>query len=135
MAKTRLQIIGSILKGLAAGVALTLGCMAVVAAMEVYLSLTDAWLHALNQVMKLLAMLAGTAVAVGRGGQRGFVTGMAVSMLYMILGYALYLALGGGAFDAAGMLGEILIGAAVGGISGSVLSNLPARRSRRATTA
>ncbi len=135
MAKTRLQIIGSILKGLAAGVALTLGCMAVVAAMVVYLGLTDAWLHALNQVMKLLAMLAGTAVAVGRGGQRGFVTGMAVSMLYMILGYALYLALGGGAFDAAGMLGEILIGAAVGGISGSVLSNLPARRSRRATTA
>ena len=135
MAKTRLQIIGSILKGLAAGVALTLGCMAVVAAMVVYLGLTDAWLHALNQVMKLLAMLAGTAVAVGRGGQRGFVTGMAVSMLYMILGYALYLALGGGAFDAAGMLGEILIGAAVGGISGSVLSNLPARRSRRTTTA
>ena len=44
-------------------------------------------------------------------------------MAYMILGYALYLLLGGGAFSAIGMLGEILIGAAVGGLTGAIRAN------------
>ena len=91
-------------------------------------------MRGLNQAMKLLAMVAGTCAAVARGGHRGFVTGMALSMLYMILGYGMYMGLGGGSFDAAGMLGEILIGAAVGGVCGAVRANLPAKR-RRVTRA
>ena len=135
MKKTRLEVALSLLKGLAAAVGLTLACMAAVAAMVVVLGLSDAWLHALNQLMKLLAVLAGTWVAVGRGGSRGFFTGMALAMIYMILGYGMYLVLGGGAFDAAGMLGEILIGAAAGGFTGAVLSNLPKGRSRHPKSA
>lgn len=54
-------------------------------------------------------------------------------MAYMILGYALYLLLGGGAFSAIGMLGEILIGAAVGGLTGAIRANQsPKSRIKRA---
>lgn len=130
MKKTRLEVAMSLLKGLAVAVAVTLACMAVVAAMVVYVGISDVWLHALNQLIKLLAVTLGTWVAVGRGGSRGFFTGMTLAMVYMILGYGMYLFLGGGAFNSVGMLGEILIGAAAGGFIGAVLSNLPARRAR-----
>lgn len=135
MKKTRLEAALSLLKGLAASIGLTLILMAAVAALVVYVGIPDAGLHALNQLMKLMAVLAGTWVAVGRGGRRGFFTGMTLAMVYMILGYGMYLILGGGAFDAAGMLGEILIGAAAGGFIGAVLSNLPEARSRRPRSA
>ena len=74
-------------------------------------------------------------LAVGRGGERGFLTGMALAMLYMVLGYLGYVLLGGSAFSVPDMLGEILIGAAVGAAAGAVLANLPAKGRRRAGTA
>lgn len=131
MAKTRGQIAASIVKGLLCAVALTVALMACVAALAVKVRVSDALLTTLNQIMKLAAILLGVAIAVGRGGQRGFVTGMALAMLYMTLGYACYAALGGNEFVVGEMLGEILIGAAIGAVEGAVLSNLPARGGRR----
>ena len=132
MRKRRGQVIGSILKGLLCAVALTLVLMVGVAALVLGLRISDGMLTALNQVMKLLSILLGVTVAVGRGGQRGFLTGMAVAMLYMTIGYACYVALGGNAFVVTQMLGEILIGAALGATTGAVLSNLPAGSRNRA---
>jgi len=132
MGKRRGQVIGSILKGLLCAVALTLLLMVGVAALALGVRVSDGTLTALNQVMKLLSILLGVTVAVGRGGQRGFLTGMTVAMLYMTIGYASYVALGGNAFVVTQMLGEILIGAALGAIVGAVLSNLPAGRRNRA---
>ena len=85
MTGSRTQTALGILKGLLAAVALTLLLMAAVAAMAVFWGLSDGLLTALNQVMKIAAILLGVYVAVGRGGARGFVTGMALAMLYMIL--------------------------------------------------
>lgn len=132
MTKSRAQVLASILRGLLAAVALTLLLMAVIAALAVWLRISDGLLTALNQIMKLASILLGATVAIGRGGQRGFVTGMTLAMLYMALGYAAYVALGGNAFSTSQMLGEILIGAAVGALAGAVLSNLPARGRRAA---
>ena len=126
MSKTRAQVLLSIAKGLLAAVLLTLLLMAAVAALAVFLRVSDGLITALNQLMKLATILLGAAVAVGRGGQRGFLTGMTLAMLYMALGYAAYVALGGNDFSVPGMLGEILIGAALGAVAGAVLSNLPA---------
>ena len=67
----------------------------------------------------------------GRGGERGFLTGMTIAMLYMVLGYVFYVFLGGSAFSVPAMLGEILIGAAIGSLTGAVLANLPAKSGRR----
>ena len=132
MGKRRGQAIGSMLKGLLCAVALTLLLMVGVAALALGVRISDGTLTALNQVMKLLSILLGVTVAVGRGGQRGFLTGMTVAMLYMTLGYGCYVALGGNAFVVTQMLGEILIGAALGATAGTVLSNLPAGRRNRA---
>ncbi len=128
MEKTRGQAALALLKGLAVAVGVTLTLMAVVAALAVWLRLSDGLLTALNQVMKLCAILLGTLAAVGRGGHRGFVTGMTLALLYMALGYAGYVGLGGSAFRTGEMLGELLVGAAIGAAAGAVLSNLPARR-------
>lgn len=118
----------SLMKGLLSAIALTIALMAVFAVLAVKLRLQDHALTLLNQVMKVLSILLGVLVAVGRGGRRGFLTGMAVATLYMALGYGCYAALGGNSFVVGEMLGEILIGAAVGGIVGAVLSNWPERR-------
>ena len=131
MTKSRAQVLASILKGLLCAVALTLALMAIVAVLAIWLRVSDGLLIGLNQVMKLASLLLGARVAVGRGGQRGFVTGMAIAILYMAIGYGCYVALGGNAFDAAEMLGEILIGATVGAAAGAVLSNMPAKNRRR----
>ena len=126
MKKSRGQVVLALLKGLLAAILLTLVLMTTLAAAVVFLHLSDGWLRAMNQLLKIAAILTGVSLAVGRGGQRGFFTGMALAMLYMVLGYAGYILLGGGAFDTADMLGEILMGAAIGSIAGATLANLPA---------
>lgn len=131
MGKTRARVLASILKGLLCAVALTLLLMVGVAALALGIRISDGTLTALNQMMKLLSILLGVTVAVGRGGRRGFLTGITVAMLYMTVGYACYVALGGNAFDVTQMLGEILIGGALGAIAGAVLSNLPEGRRRQ----
>ena len=89
----------------------------------------------LNQLLKLVSVLLGVRIAVGIGGTRGFVTGAVVALLYMVIGYALYWKLGGAVFSTASMLGEMLLGGAVGAASGSVFANLKPRARRRARTA
>ena len=128
MEKSRTQAALSILKGLLVAIMTTLLLMAAVAALSVWLRLSDGLLTALNQAMKLLSLLLGTLAAVGRGGHRGFITGMTLALLYMALGYAGYVGLGGSAWNTGEMLGELLIGAALGALIGAVISNLPQRR-------
>lgn len=132
MTNNRAHTLKSLALGLLSAVALTLLLMVAVAALAVKLRLSDGALMAANQVMKAVAILFGTFLAVGRGGRRGFLTGMTVAMLYMALGYGCYAALGGSAFIVGEMLGEILVGSAVGALTGAILSNLPERRTARA---
>ncbi|MDO4866831.1 MAG: TIGR04086 family membrane protein [Clostridia bacterium] len=128
MARSRTQTLLSLLKGLAGAILLTLLLMAAMAAFAAMGRISDSLLMALNQLMKLAAILLGVTLAVGRGGRRGFLTGMTLAMLYMALGYGCYSALGGSAFSTPEFLGEVMIGAAIGATAGAVLSNLPARR-------
>lgn len=134
MNNTRLQTVLGLTKGLLCAIALTLVGMAGIAALAVYLRAPDTTIRVLNQLLKCLSILLAVTVTVGRGGRRGFFTGMALAIVYMALGYALAVMLGGNAFNVPGMLGEILIGAAMGGVFGAVLSNLP-ERGRRARAA
>ena len=132
MAISRKNTLLSLSKGLLAAILLTLLMMAGIAALAVFLRVSDGLVRALNQIMKLAAILVGAAVAIGRGGERGFFTGMALAMLYMALGYTGYVALGGNAFAVQEMLGEILLGAAIGAIAGAVLANMSPPSRRRA---
>ena len=115
-------------RGLLSAVGVTLLGMAIVAALALAAKVSDGVIMALNQAIKLAAIVLGALAAVGRGGERGFITGMALAILYMAMGYAMYVALGGNVFSVREMLGEILLGAAVGAIAGAVLANMKPRR-------
>ena len=130
MPKTRKRTLLSLLKGLLIAVALTLACMLLMAAALVALQMSDRLLTVLNQIVKLLAIAVGTCVAVPRGGSRGLLTGVEIALLYMALGYAMYVLLGGGSFAVGNMLGEMLLGSAAGAVTGAVRANLSPRRSR-----
>ena len=136
MSASRKSILISILRGLLLAVAFTLLGMLLIAALAVFVHISDGLLTALNQILKISAIVLGVRSAVGRGGSRGFVTGAVLALLYTILGYALYVGLGGGAHSTVQMLGEILLGATIGGIVGAILANLsPKPRRRRARAA
>lgn len=135
MATKRASALLSILKGLLAAAAVTLLGMALIAALMLTARLSDGVLTLLNQLLKALAVVLGVRAAVERGGNRGFFTGMTVALAYMIAGYGLYVALGGGRFEAAQMLGEMLLGAAVGGAAGAVRVNLKPKARRASARA
>ena len=130
MPKTRKSTLLALLRGLLIAVALTLACMLIMAAALVYLQMSDRLLTVLNQLVKLLAIALGTCAAVPRGGSRGLLTGVEFALVYMALGYAMYVLLGGGSFAVGNMLGEMLLGSAVGAVTGAVRANLSPRRSR-----
>ena len=130
MPRTRKSAALALLKGLLIAVALTLACMLLMAAALVALQMSDRLLTVLNQIVKLLAIAVGTCVAVPRGGSRGLLTGVEIALVYMALGYAMYVLLGGGSFAVGNMLGEMLLGSAVGAVIGAVRANLSPRRSR-----
>ena len=134
MKNARLRALWALTRGLLAAVAATLAGMLLLAAAVIYLDVTDGALAALNQLLKLLSVVLGARLAVGVGGERGFVTGAAVGLLYMALGYVLYWRLGGALFSAAAMLLEMLVGFAVGAAAGAVCANLRPR-ARRAKAA
>ena len=132
MSVNRRSILFSILKGLLTAVGLTLVGMLVIAALAVFVRIPDHILTLINQLLKMASILLSVWVSVGRGGSRGFVTGAVIALLYMISGYGFYVLLGGGVFSFAGMLGEILLGAAVGSVFGAILANMkPASKRRR----
>ena len=135
MANKRASALLSILKGLLAAAAVTLLGMALIAALVLTARLSDGVLTLLNQLLKALAVVLGVRAAVERGGNRGFFTGMTVALAYMIAGYGLYVALGGGRFETAQMLGEMLLGAAVGGAAGAVRVNLKPKARRASARA
>ena len=90
MKGARIKALWSILRGVLAAAAATLLGMLLLAAAVIYLEVSDGALTALNQALKLLCVALGARFAVGVGGERGFFTGAAVGLLYMIAGYALY---------------------------------------------
>ena len=132
MPRTRKGAALALLKGLLIAILLTLVCMLAMAAALVYLQMSDHLLTALNQIVKLLSIALGVCAAVPRGGERGLATGVEIALMYMALGYGMYVLLGGGSFAAGNMLGEMLLGSAVGAVTGAVRANLRPHSRRRA---
>lgn len=125
------NVLFSIFRGLLFAVVLTLLGMLVIAALAVFARLSDSLLAALNQILKIVSIVLGVRAAVGRGGRNGFVTGAVISLLYAILGYALCVGLGGFVHSTVQMLGEILLCAAIGSMTGAILANLSPKSHRR----
>lgn len=128
MSRSRRSILKALLSGLCAAVLFTLAAMLALAAALVFLSFSDALIVWLNQSIKLLAIMLGVCIAAPRGGQRGLASGVLIALIYMTAGYVLYIVLGGATFAFSAFLGELLLGVAVGAITGSVRANLPSKR-------
>ena len=131
MANKRINIIACLLKGLVTAILFTLLLMLILALCAVYLKLSDTAIMWANQFIKVFSIIIGVAAGVGRGGENGFIKGMVLAMVYMILGYVLCIASGEHPYSTVSLLGEILIGAAVGSISGAVFANLSLAKARR----
>ena len=126
--KKRAPILWSLARGLLVSIGVTLAGMLALAGAILGFGMEESTLTLCNQMLKLLAILLGVRAAVGRGGSRGFATGMALAALYMILGYAAYCLLGGMPFSPGEMMLEIIVGAFVGALTGMLFANLRPRR-------
>ena len=135
MARNRRTVLKSLALGLFTAVFITLVAMLLLAAALVYLHISDRLLTVLNQLIKLVSIVLGVCVAVPRGAERGLATGVLISLLYTVLGYILYLALGGGSFAVGNMLGEMMLGSAAGAVTGAIRANLHPRSRARAAKA
>ncbi len=128
----RTAVVKSIAAGLISAILVTLAGMLLMAGLMMVVSVGDRWLMILNQLLKIGSVILGTCMAVPRGGQRGLATGTAVALLYACIGYGMYAALGGAGFTIGGMLGEILICAAAGAVTGTIRANMqPSRRRKK----
>lgn len=128
----RTAVVKSIAAGLISAILVTLAGMLLMAGLMMVVSVGDRWLMILNQLLKIGSVILGTCIAVPRGGQRGLATGTAVALLYACIGYGMYAALGGASFTIGGMLGEILICAAAGAVTGTIRANMqPSRRRKK----
>ena len=76
-----------------------------------------------NQVIKVVSILAGTFAA-STGRVRGWVAGLIVGGAYMLLGIVLYCALAGRMLPIAVMAGDLGLGLAAGLLSGMLAASL-----------
>lgn len=130
METTRIQTAAKLLRGVAAAAIATFPGMAILAAAVVFAQISDGTLTVLNQLLKAVCVFLGALTAVGAGGQRGFATGAAVGLLYMLIGYGLYCALDGTGASAKLLAVEALSGAGIGAVSGAICANLRPRKPR-----
>ncbi len=123
-----------LLKGLLTAIMVTVVGMMMLALLVVYAHLSDNALLSLNQTLKLIAIFIGTWKAVGRGGRNGFVLGAIIGLVYAALGYGLCAPWEGMSVTGVLLAVEFLMGALIGGVSGALIANLPARsRSAKGT--
>ena len=122
--------LGAVLRGVLVSASITVISVAVFALILNWWDASDRAITAINQVVKFVSILAGVVSALDGQTQGGTARGVCVGLLYMALGYAMYVLLGGGSFAVGNMLGEMLLGSAVGAVTGAVRANLSPRRSR-----
>lgn len=128
---SRKETASALLRGMLAAIGLTIAGMAVLALVVVYGHIGDGALMVMNQALKLAAIFLGVWTAVGPGGRFGFALGAVIGLSYIALGYGVC-ALWDGLMISGGLLAvEFLTGALLGGISGALVANLPARKGHR----
>lgn len=113
-----------VLKGVMAAAAITVIGMLLLTGWVVLRGLSDNAITLVNQLIKVISVLAGVYVSVGRGGERGLFTGALVGILYIFVGYGLYTAIDGSQASAGVMAIEEAAGAMIGAAAGVVLANM-----------
>ena len=114
----------TILRGLLTAIGVTLACVLIFALLMQWLRPSDGVIRVVNQLIKLGSIFAGVYVAVGRGGDKGLLTGALVGLVYMLLGVLLYALLSGQQLLFTAYLSDVAMGIAGGGIAGAIIGGL-----------
>lgn len=114
----------TVLKGVGAAVAATGLMVLAFSLLMQWLRPTDEAIRIVDQIIKLLSILAGCLLAIGRGGENGLIRGAMIGVIYMGAGVAVYALLTSQQAPVSAYLADLGMGVAGGGIAGMILSNL-----------
>lgn len=118
-------------RGIMLACAVTMTAMALMALGIAYGGWEAERLGLINQLIKALSVALGVFFAVGRGGERGLVTGAIVGMAFILIGYGVYVLTDGRDAGAGTMALEAAAGAVVGAVSGIAAANMKKPAGRR----
>ena len=107
-----------IVRGVLLGVALTAVLVALFALLISLFPLSDGVIRAVNQLIKLAAIVVGARSAVGAGSRNAPLRGARVGLVYMAAGVLVYALLTGQPVSALSYLADLAMGVAAGGLTG-----------------
>lgn len=110
--------------GLLAAIGVTLAGILLFALLMQWLKPSDTVIRVVNQLVKLVAILVGVWVFVGKGGEKALPRGALLGLCYMGLGVCLYALLSGQQLPISAYLADLAMGVAGGGIAGALLGNM-----------
>lgn len=113
-----------LLRGLGAALLVSLAGVAIFALLMQWIRPSEGAVRLFNQGLKLASIVAGVAVAVGRGQEGGLLRGALVGLCYMAAGVGVYALLSGQGAAMTAYLADLAMGVAAGGIVGMILSNM-----------
>ena len=115
-------ILFSIVKGVALALAFSFLCAVIFASILRFAPLPDKIIYPVNQGIKLCSIVLGTIVFVR--GEKGWLQGLAISLLFTALSYLAFSAIGGSFALSWLILLELLIAVIAGVLSGAIGVNL-----------
>lgn len=115
-------ILFSIVKGVALALAFSFLCAVIFASILRFTSLPDKVIYPVNQAIKLCAVVLGALVFVR--GEKGWLQGLAIALLFTALSYLAFSAIGGRFALSWLILVELLGASAAGVLSGALSVNL-----------
>ncbi len=107
-----------ILRGVIISIVCTVLLVVVFALLISLFDFSDALIHTVNQIIKIVSIGTGVFFTVYPGGERGLIRGAIVGFVYMAAGVAVYALLTHQQLGAGGYLADILMGVAAGGLIG-----------------
>lgn len=117
------QSIFNVIKGVLFSLIISVVLILILAVIAKYTDISDKAISAVNQVIKVIALLFGILIGV-KNQKGGFIVGAIIGLLYTLLSFAIFSAISGElTFDKVTVF-DFLIGIAVGAISGILTVNL-----------
>ena len=114
-------------RGFLLSIAATAAAVVVFALIISFLDIQDGWIRVINQLIKVGAIFLGVYTIVPRGDSAGIRRGALLGLLYMGVGVLVYALLSQQKFTWLSYLTDVLMGVAVGGLSGMLLGSLRAK--------
>jgi len=111
-------------RGILISVGFTVAAVIIFALIISFASVPDGVIRIVNQLIKIAAIFLGVRAATGRGDGDALRKGALLGLIYMGVGVLIYSLLSGQRMDWLGYVIDLLMGVAVGGLSGMILGSM-----------